>query len=85
MLSRRARIKRRETRAGEKAQEASGVGQTEQDEAAGDRDADGRRPWERPPGTRPDESGTARSEPPPDQPFSVDPTGERGKQLDLLG
>jgi type II secretory pathway pseudopilin PulG len=75
----------REAQAGEKAQQASGVGQTEQDEAAADRDADGRRPWEQPPGARPDASGAARSEPPPDQPVSVDPTGERGGQLDLLG
>ncbi len=36
----------RQTQMSEKAEHASGVGQTEQDEEATDRDADGRRPWE---------------------------------------
>ena len=36
----------RQTQMSEKAEQASGVGQTEQDEQATDRDADGRRPWE---------------------------------------
>ena len=51
----------RQTQMSEKAEQASGVGQTEQDEEATDRDADGRRPWEIGP-TRPDPA-SAEGEP----------------------
>ena len=37
----------RKAEADNKAEQASGIGQTEQDEGTSDRDADGRRLWER--------------------------------------
>jgi hypothetical protein len=67
-----------------KAEQASGVGQTEHDEQASDRDADGRRPWElggqRSPETEPDEPKEDESPHP-----SKDPSGTRGGQLDISG
>ncbi|MHB0955943.1 MAG: hypothetical protein ACYC0X_06130 [Pirellulaceae bacterium] len=75
----------RQTQMGEKAESASGIGQTEQDEQASDRDADGRRPWEIG-STRPaEEPGEqiAATEDPTRQ--SKDPTGLTGRQLDLSG
>ena len=75
----------RQTQMSEKAEQASGVGHTEQDEEATDRDADGRRPWElgpTPPADSPDEG-----EPAPDVSSgpSKDPSGVTGSQLDLQG
>jgi hypothetical protein len=69
----------------EKAEQASGVGQTEQDEETTDRDADGRRPWEIGP-TRPD-PGSTESEPTADVSSrqGKDPAGITGNQLDLRG
>jgi hypothetical protein len=67
--------------AGERqAEQAAGIGQTAQDEQSGDRDADGRRLWER----------SARREGEPDgQPShrrpAKDPTGVAGNELDLTG
>ena len=72
----------RQANSAEKAEAAAGVGETEQDEQASDRDADGRRLWE----------GDSQSQPPeaesPDEqetPQSRDPSGARGGQLDLSG
>ncbi len=62
----------------EKADRAAGVGSSdEQSNATGDRDADGRRPWERirRPG-QPEEEKIARS---------VDTSGQLGTSLDLNG
>jgi hypothetical protein len=65
-----------------KAADAAGIGVTDgEDNAAGDRDADGRRLWEKPPnikGTVPpaDEADPARP---------ADPAGESGSLLDLSG
>ncbi len=71
----------------EKAVQAEGVGQTDQDEQASDRDADGRRPWEGP--AAPDaNAGTgdeSTEEPAAHEPRSKDPTGTRGSHLDLTG
>ncbi|MHB8953949.1 MAG: hypothetical protein ACYC4U_13350 [Pirellulaceae bacterium] len=75
----------RQTQMGEKAESASGIGQTEQDEQASDRDADGRRPWEigsTPSAEEPGEQ-IATTEDSPRQ--SKDPTGLTGRQLDLSG
>lgn len=65
-----------------KTAEAAGIGQTEQEESAGDRDADGRRVWEIPPSqkTQPETpEETAAEDSPPD------PLGECGQQIDILG
>lgn len=75
----------RQTQMSEKAEQAAGVGQTEQDEETNDRDADGRRPWEI--GPRPAPESQAEAEPPP-TPSSCpgkDPAGVTGRQLDLRG
>lgn len=75
----------RHVKSNEKAAQAEGVGQTEEDEHASDRDADGRRPWEvmhtpddPNPSGKPDDSL-------PTEPKSKDPTGQRGQNLDLSG
>jgi hypothetical protein len=63
------------------AEQAAGIGQTEEDQQAFERDADGRRPWEiggQAAETEPDEPATA-------PPRAPDPKGERGTQLDLSG
>jgi hypothetical protein len=76
----------RETQMNQKAEQASGVGQTEQHEQASDRDADGRRPWEL--GPRPAaEEASAAVEPPIAAASSrpKDPTGWAGRHLDLQG
>jgi hypothetical protein len=68
--------------AGERAELAAGIGQTTEDSGTADRDADGRRLWERP---------AAKKQPPiapPLPPATVlgkDPTGSCGGELDLLG
>jgi hypothetical protein len=64
-----------------KAADAAGIGQTEEDQGASERDADGRRFWE------------ANQEKDPDQPAepseptrqAKDPTGSSGTSLDLTG
>jgi len=63
------------------AEQAAGIGQTEQDEGASDRDADGRRPWEQAPGAPSADATDAESSPPK----TPDPTGTRGTQIDLTG
>jgi hypothetical protein len=75
----------RQTQMSEKAEHASGVGQTEQDEEATDRDADGRRPWEIGP-TPPADSAAEDGQGPDVAPCpGKDPTGLTGSQLDLQG
>lgn len=68
--------------ANEHAENAAGIGQTEEDAGTTDRDADGRRPWEN---TR-----RKKADPTPNSiestaPASKDPTGACGGQLDLVG
>jgi hypothetical protein len=70
----------RRTVSDEKAKLAGGIGQTEEDEEADERDADGRRLWER----------TRRGQASPDdaasgEPVSKDATGQAGNALDLVG
>ncbi len=75
----------RQTRMAEKAEQASGVGQTEEHEGAADRDADGRRPWEigpAGPGDTPTETEPAADAAPGS---GKDPAGITGQQLDLQG
>jgi hypothetical protein len=78
--------KARETKAEQRAEQSAGIGQTEEDSQAGERDADGRRPWEHP------TSKPAATETPATTPATTDvpalvkdPTGERGSELDLVG
>ena len=66
-----------------KATDAAGVGQTEEDQQSGDRDADGRRLWEAPPGGS-DEQETTSDEQPREHP-PKDTHGQAGNQLDLSG
>jgi hypothetical protein len=71
-------------RAVERAEQAAGIGQTEEDAEAQERDADGRRLWER--AQQPAEGGDeteAQSDPAATRP--KDPSGQCGGQLDLLG
>ena len=65
----------------ERAKDASGIGQTEQDEGTSDRDADGRRLWEAAP---PTDDAAAEADPIPDR-RSKDPSGQSGRQIDLSG
>ena len=69
--------------AAESAASASGIGETEEDSQASERDADGRRPWEEQLGRR----AAADSSPAPTagEPCSKDPSGACGNLLDLLG
>jgi len=64
-----------------KAEEASGIGQTEEDEQTDERDADGRRLWER--GKRRANAETDRDDASGRQ--SKDTSGEAGNSLDLVG
>jgi hypothetical protein len=69
-----------------KAEFAAGLGEMDADQEAGDRDADGRRPWEiaqRSPEQETQEENANSSEVAPVQ--SKDATGKRGNSLDLLG
>lgn len=75
----------RQTQMLDKAESASGVGQTEQDEGATDRDADGRRLWEHRPS--PSEEPAAEHDQAAEDAIrqSKDPSGMTGRQLDLQG
>ncbi|MEM6330801.1 MAG: hypothetical protein AAF790_11175 [Planctomycetota bacterium] len=67
-----------------KAEQSSGVGQTQEDQGAGDRDADGRRIWEAPPEDTA-EPGDGDGGAPAAAPRPRDASGESGGKLDLLG
>ena len=67
----------------EKSEKASGIGQTEQDQEASERDADGRRLWEAPPGGKEEDAQTKENK--SSQRKSKDPTGNSGNSLDLSG
>ncbi|MCG8450002.1 MAG: hypothetical protein MI725_10555, partial [Pirellulales bacterium] len=67
-----------------KAEKAAGIGETEQDQGASDRDADGRRLWE--PGAQEDKKKKPADEAASKLPKPTeDPTGNRGNSLDLTG
>ena len=71
----------REVQADQKAESAGGIGETEQDEGASERDADGRRLWEQ--NSRVEEESEESTD--PDDKGSRDSTGEKGQQIDLTG
>ena len=74
----------RATEAAERAENAAGIGEMEQEQGTSERDADGRRLWEKrskpapltPPNDPAEASAAARSR---------DPSGDSGTQLDLTG
>jgi hypothetical protein len=72
----------REAQAEQQAESAAGIGQTEEDSEAAERDADGRRLWEAPANKR--QAGET-TPPEADAHLSKDPTGESGGQIDLVG
>jgi hypothetical protein len=72
--------KERQIEGDRQAEDAAGVGTTDGDEAAGDRDADGRRLWEKP-STRKESSDGDEEQSAPIK----DPTGQSGSLLDLTG
>jgi type II secretory pathway pseudopilin PulG len=69
----------------ERAENAAGIGQTEEDSQSSDRDADGRRLWEKPNRPKNSDPATAPAPTEPASHLSKDPTGSCGNELDLLG
>ena len=65
-----------------RAESAEGIGQTEEDSRAGERDADGRRLWERNTKTKMEEDAAAST---PATAVAKDPDGISGGVLDLSG
>ena len=83
---REAASQQRQVDTQQQAENAAGIGQTHEDSETSDRDADGRRLWER--GTQQQDPSTTDEETPTAEKAekkSIDPTGESGKQLDLTG
>lgn len=64
-----------------KAADAAGIGSTEEDQGASERDADGRRFWEAPEEKKSDEDADQLDHPRQ----AKDPTGSSGTTLDLTG
>jgi len=64
-----------------RAESAEGIGQTEEDSQAGERDADGRRLWERSAETKTNEEAASTSA----TAIAKDPDGISGGKLDLTG
>ena len=69
--------------ASQRAELAAGIGQTAEDSEATDRDADGRRLWERT--TAKKEPAASSQSPPAAAALAKDPTGTCGSELDLVG
>jgi hypothetical protein len=67
-----------------RAEQAAGIGQTEEDSQASDRDADGRRLWERPSSPE-QQNAPAENQDATVPKLSKDPSGACGSELDLLG
>jgi len=83
--SKDALVGQRKADSDKKAEKASGVGETTEDQGVSERDADGRRLWEAPPGKEGEtalDPNAAASEP---SRQAKDPTGSSGKSLDLTG
>jgi hypothetical protein len=75
----------RQVDAGQKAERASGIGQTEQDQESAERDADGRRLWETPPDAKQAKAEKQAELATTSLRQSKDATGLSGTQLDLTG
>jgi hypothetical protein len=80
---------RRTTDADQHAEKSAGIGQTEQDQETSERDADGRRLWERPAGKDKNPATDSAINPTTEGEAqlrqSKDPSGQSGTQLDLTG
>lgn len=77
----------REVKNAERAADAAGIGQTDEDQETGERDADGRRLWERA-APKDQASAAAAAEDAAVQPAGhqvKDPSGDCGNLLDLTG
>jgi hypothetical protein len=74
----------RTTQADERAENAAGIGQTEEDSQTSERDADGRRLWEKRQGKTQD-SPIAPPAADAAAVLSKDPSGACGNELDLVG
>jgi len=72
----------RQVQADKTAENAAGIGETEQDEQASERDADGQRLWEK---SHQNEDAVQNLTDATDLKASRDATGQRGTQLDLTG
>jgi hypothetical protein len=66
----------------EKSERAAGIGTTEQDQGASDRDADGRRLWE---ASQQKKQQALEQEENQQEHVSKDPSGDSGSKLDLMG
>ncbi|MCH8922347.1 MAG: hypothetical protein IIA67_04255 [Planctomycetes bacterium] len=84
-----AAAQKRRSESAQKASEAAGVGQTEENQASSERDADGRRLWEAPPGGDDEQQAASVESPgepkPPGEHPTKDVHGQAGNQLDLSG
>src|SRR5436190_7968084 len=69
----------------QKAENAAGIAETDSEAEAGDRDADGRRPWELGGKKKQVEPATDTEQPVAEPTQSIDLTGTSGGQLDLTG
>ena len=76
--SRESAAQERATDGAERSEKAAGIGTTEQDQEASERDADGRRLWEAPPDKKQDTTAEGQRQ-------SRDASGQSGTQLDLTG
>lgn len=83
-----AAAQNRRAASAKKATDAAGVGQTEEDQGTSERDADGRRLWEKSPGGSGEQAASDEpsGEPkPPGEHPAKDTHGQAGNQLDLSG
>jgi hypothetical protein len=78
-----AAARERTVDAQQQSERASGIGQTQQDGESGERDADGRRPWEIGAKGKRKTSAEPEAHEPPRQ--AKDPSGSSGNALDLTG
>lgn len=78
--SRDTASQQRATDGAARSEKAAGIGTTEQDQEASERDADGRRMWEAPPDKQQQEEAAAAA-----ARQSRDTTGQCGTHLDLTG
>ncbi|MBA2116030.1 hypothetical protein [Bremerella alba] len=69
----------------EKAEKAAGVGDPEESEKISDRDADGRRAWERPEEESDEDEAELEGDATYDATQRKDPTGVKGREIDLSG
>jgi len=75
----------RQDRTDRAAENAAGIGETEQDSETSDRDADGRRLWESQKKSSQEDDDADGQQKGSDSPQSRDPSGQCGKQIDLCG